>query len=188
MSAKVTCSGCESEIERRDAADHDCLAYLKASYADQKECFAKQKRRLQALTGIDPDDRAKYPMHCYKKHRIRRYEAGCQNRRRSKITGQWIETSDRQCVVCDRRWDSKDSAYNACSEGCDFDICDRCGCCNEKHLLEIRVARPWVYENVYCNRCRKDQTDYVISCGLLACDECRPFYLCRKCVPRPNHL
>ena len=187
MAAEVTCSGCDSAITRRDCVGHDCFTFLKENLAKQKAKLDQQKKELRALTGIDADDRTRYPMHCYKMHPIKRYEAGTQNRRKSKVTGQWIETSDRQCVVCTRRWDSSKEPYNACGDGCDFDICDRCGCCPEGHLLEVRVQRPWEYGNVYCARCHKDQTDYVLACGVLCCSKCN-WYVCRKCVPRPNNL
>ena len=125
-------------------------------------------------------------MHCYMFHPVKRYESSNQIGRQSKVTGQWITTPDRQCVVCSARWDSsKEKFYNACSEGCDFDICDRCGCCDEGHLLEVCLKRPWQYGNVYCARCRKDQTDYVLACSVLYCPKCN-YYVCRKCVPRPN--
>ena len=86
-SAKVTCSGCGSEISRRDSHGHDCFTFLKRHLVEQTQYLERQKDELRALTGKDPDNKEKYPMHCYKMHRIKRYPAGEQNRRKSKVTG-----------------------------------------------------------------------------------------------------
>ena len=88
----------------------------------------------------------------------------------------------RSCAVCCRKIATSDNT--SCQGGCEFDICQECSICPKMHQLEVRYKRPWAYENIQCSRCLKDQSDYQVKCGILACDACS-YYLCRKCSPRP---
>ena len=110
------CSECRFEVPKAEIDSHDCFTFLQEKLQEERDCLASEKRKYHALTGKDADDRTHMPNHCYKLHPIQWNDPKDPPKGRvSKLHGQWIETKERQCMVCGKRWTPDKKPYATCS-------------------------------------------------------------------------
>ena len=161
--ARSACNLCNAEIARNARANHNCMEQLVFNRDEHYEYIGGHEKqiekahlgneRLIKVTMGREDEVEKEPMQCMMGHNFEMNKGPRYN-----TFG--VNKETRYCLVCKRGWHFRDvDCHVICSQPkkCDrADLCPECSLCPQGHVLEIRYKRPWIYENVQCNRCYMD--------------------------------